>query len=223
MKTENNLNKVKTLIFGMNKTTLMIIVIALTILPLVSASLGTFKQFDCLDIKTIQNTTSVNLSTLSYPNGIVAVSNQPMTNLNGKTWNYTFCDTIYLGQYNYDYYDADGNVFVNSFDVTIDGQEPNTGMYTVIMFTIFSIILLMIGFLFDNYIFSFLSGMSFTITGVYAMINGFSTFDTNFPRMMAVLILGMGLILMIASAISLMKEYSSDEDLASQNEEVWDI
>lgn len=97
--------------------TLMIIGIFLFSLAFVSANLGTYTQGECVDIKTILNTSSVTLSTLSYPNGNIAVSNKVMTNIAGKTFNYTYCSTNFIGTYNYDYYDASGNVYVNSFEI----------------------------------------------------------------------------------------------------------
>jgi hypothetical protein len=86
-----------------------------------SASLGTFKQYDCVNIKTILNTSAVTLSTLNYPNNSLIVSGQPMTAL-GKTFNYTTCATSALGTYTYDYNDTQGNVYVNDFMITPNGQ-----------------------------------------------------------------------------------------------------
>ena len=112
-----------------NKIYLMIFV-SLMMIAFASATLGTFKQGDCVDIKTILNTSVVTLSTLSYPNGSIAVSNQNMTHLAGMTFNYTFCSTNVSGIYIYDYFDVGGNIYVNDFEVTYGGESLTiqTGM-----------------------------------------------------------------------------------------------
>ncbi len=92
-----------------------------------SASLGNFQQRDCVEIKTILNSTSVNISTISYPNSSVAVSNQIMTQIGATTFNFTFCDTATIGNYIYDYVDDEGNFFVNDFTITKNGFDISTG------------------------------------------------------------------------------------------------
>lgn len=94
-------------------------------LTFISAGLGTFEQGECVDIKTILNSSSVTLSTLSYPNGSIGISEETMTNVAGKTFNYTFCNTREIGKYNYDYYDANGEVYVNSFEITTNEISSN--------------------------------------------------------------------------------------------------
>ena len=111
---------------SMKRLNIFLIMLTLLTIPLISANLGTFKQGDCVDVKTILNTTSVTLSTLNYPNGTIAVSEQDMTNVAGLTWNYTYCETDTLGTYNYDYYDADNNVYVNSFEISPSGATQTT-------------------------------------------------------------------------------------------------
>jgi len=106
-------------------------------ISMASASLGTFDDGSCVDIKTILNATTVNLSTISYPNGTVAVSNKIMSK-NGKTFNYTFCYTQEVGGYIYDYFDDSGNTFVNSFEITRTGKtltsQKTTGYIILFIF-----------------------------------------------------------------------------------------
>ncbi len=92
----------------------------------VEARLGEFPARDCVNIKTILNTTTVNISTISYPNSSTAVSNQEMDK-DGQTFNFTFCDTETIGVYVYDYFDAEGQVFVNDFLITPLGNSLDTG------------------------------------------------------------------------------------------------
>lgn len=109
------------------KAVLMIIVLFIVLFSVISvdARLGNFRRRACVDIKTILNTSAVNLSTLNYPNTSVAVFNQTMGK-SGQTFNYTFCDTETLGVYGYDYMDQEGNVFVNDFIITPDGNQVGT-------------------------------------------------------------------------------------------------
>jgi len=100
---------------------IVLIVFSLLLMPILSASLGSFKLGECVDIKTILNTSYVNLSTLNYPSSNIIISNQIMQNIAGKTFNYTTCNTTELGVYNYDYFDAEGNTYVNSFEITPSG------------------------------------------------------------------------------------------------------
>lgn len=121
--------------------TIFAVMILSIVLPTTSASLGTYKMGSCVDIKTILNTTAVNISTISYPNSSVIVSNQPM-DMNDYTFNYTFCNTSAIGNYIYSYVDAEGNVYVNDFMITPTGDVPSSSRS--ITYIILSIILFVI-------------------------------------------------------------------------------
>jgi len=117
---------------------LILILMGLFLISLVSGGLGTFKQDGCVDIKTILNTSAVNISTINYPNSTIAVSNKAMTK-NGLTFNYTYCNTNALGVYIYDYFDEDGNVYVNDFEITGNGRENPSGSVSVLFIILFII------------------------------------------------------------------------------------
>jgi hypothetical protein len=121
------------------------LIILLLFMNIVSASLGVFKQNDCVNIRTILNTSSVNISTISYPNSSLAVSNQEMTK-NALTFNYTFCNTKDLGNYIYDYFDAEGNVYVNDFKITLTGTEQTSAQATGSLGFLILMIFLMVFF-----------------------------------------------------------------------------
>ena len=111
------------------KTKLTFLIVGFMILfslALVDARLGSFERRTCVDIKTVLNTSSVNISTINYPNLTTVISNQEMTKV-GSTFNFTFCDTVILGIYIYDYFDAEGNTFVNDFIISNDGNVIGTG------------------------------------------------------------------------------------------------
>ena len=117
---------------------LLFILIGLFLISFTSASLGTFKQGDCVDIKTILNTSAVTISSLNYPNTSNILGITSMTK-KGLTFNYTFCNTTTLGTYTYSYNDSEGNVYVNDFMI---GTDLTTG--TSIIYVGFIIILLFI-------------------------------------------------------------------------------
>jgi hypothetical protein len=123
----------------------IVAVVMCFLLPLCSASLGTFKQNDCVQIRTILNTSSVNISTINYPNSTLAITNQEMTKIS-STFNYSFCNTSYLGTYIYDYFDSEGNVYVNDFIITNTGNELNTSNSMIIIVTIVILIIILIIF-----------------------------------------------------------------------------
>ena len=182
---------------------LLAIILAGTILPLASASLGTYQQNSCVDIKTILNTTAANISSLSWPNSTAIITNRVM-NKTGYTFNYTFCSTRVEGTYVYDYVDAIGNVYVNNFIVTPTGDTTSNTFFVV--FCIISVVLLLLAYVFKNTVFAFLSGLAFLVTGVYTMINGFGDVTTTYTYIVAVIIIGLGAILAITSALDFMDE-----------------
>jgi len=136
----------------MNKKLLLGFILGIFLISFISASLGSFDKNECVNIKTILNTSSVTLSTLSYPNGTVVLSEKVMTNAFGNTWNYTFCNTSDFGTYIYDYYDDSGNVYVNDFIIAPAYELTNSivlfyiGTLAVLCF-FFVLCLLFIGYL----------------------------------------------------------------------------
>ena len=117
------------------KKLIYLVLLCLVLLPLVSASLGEFKQNECVNIKTILNTSAVTISSLSYPNYTTALD---ITNMEkrGLTFNYTFCNTSTYGNYVYDYNDTEGNVYENDFKIGY------TLSLSIAVFSIFILIIL---------------------------------------------------------------------------------
>ncbi len=107
------------------KKILIAIIFGIVLLSLISANLGTFKINTCVPVKTVLNSSLVNISTLAYPNGSIALTDVNMTKTGLYTFIHSFCNTTELGTYIYDYYDEKGNVYANSFDITYTGFELN--------------------------------------------------------------------------------------------------
>ena len=117
------------------KRILLFIILGIFLISLTSAFLGIYKQGENISVRGNLNATSVNAS-IYYPNSSLAVDNQPMTQLKGEIWNYSFSSTDTLGVYIYDYCDQNGkNCKENNFEVTSTGTElttPKAIIYSVL-------------------------------------------------------------------------------------------
>lgn len=125
---------------------------ALCLLSLnVNADLGTFQQGQCVEVRTILNTSAVNISTITYPNSTLALSNVAMTKT-GLSFNYSFCNTNTTGTYLYDYFDAESNTYSNSFTINpsgIDSTLARSGALNRAIWIIFALsVLFFTAFLF---------------------------------------------------------------------------
>lgn len=149
------------LIFGL--------ILGIFLLVSVSATLPPVKQFDCIQIKTISNATQVNLSSITFPNETSRYLNVVMTK-NAKTFNYTFCDTSQIGNYIYDYFDNEGNTYVNDFNVTPDGFINNIGLYIIILILTLGIVLL--GYYVEDYWVLILGSFGLILFGLYILFYG---------------------------------------------------
>ena len=129
-----------------NRNIYLVLVLTLLLINLSSASLGSFKQNECVNIRTILNTTAVNISTISSSTTLY-ISNEAMTK-SGLTFNYTFCNTSDPGTYIYDYFDTEGNVYVNDFTITPSGFEINSGQSIGLFGSLILIILIGLMFFF---------------------------------------------------------------------------
>jgi hypothetical protein len=199
-----NVYKVKKNNNLMQTKLISLIILSIFLVSFVSANLGTYKQGDCVNIKTILNSSSVNISTISYPNSIVVISNQIMTK-QGQTFNYTFCNTSNLGTYIYDYFDSNGDVYVNSFDVTPSGFTDTLGFYFVLLLILGGVIVL--GFAIKEGWFVVIGGMGLMILGIYSVINGIAGFKDMFMTYaVSVFFVGVGAYLSFKSAIEMVEE-----------------
>ena len=100
---------------------IMCLLIGIFLISMASATLPPVKQNDCVNIRTILNTTATNISMMTYPNETTVYLETAMTRQGLKTFNYTWCGTDLIGTYDYSYYDNEGNVYENDFDVTKSG------------------------------------------------------------------------------------------------------
>jgi hypothetical protein len=119
-----------------------------------SAGLGTSKQNDCVSIVVQSNCSSVILNQVtSTSSGNMFFINTSMQHLSGQDFNYTFCNTSYLGEYDYswneDCVDCSGGLCGNKFEITPSGNTLSTGesiIYLISTFMIF-LLLMILGYL----------------------------------------------------------------------------
>lgn len=170
---------------------------------IVSADLGTFAQGDCVNIRTILNTTSANLSTVSSQSQTYDL-NAAMTNLVGKTFNYTFCDTLDLGLYTYDYFDAEGNVYVNGFTITPAGNASNVWYF--IFITVLFYFIAIFGFVKKIGVMSSLGGLGMLALGVYFANGGLDIYRDTITLWVSYLTIGLGGYFALAPVVDVIAE-----------------
>lgn len=126
------------------KLQFIIFLFLIIMMPLSSAFLGYIETDECIQLTTISNSSTMTLSTVSPPGSLI-ILDVPMEK-NGKTFNYSFCDTNVTGRYNYDFYNAEDEFFVNDFFVNPLGREFDDGQSNISLGILFGA--LVVGFLF---------------------------------------------------------------------------
>jgi hypothetical protein len=184
---------------------MLVMLLGMFLLSFTSASLGTFKQNDCVDIKTILNISAVTISSLNYPNSSTALNIIEMDK-NGLTFNYTFCNTLLVGTYNYDYNDTEGNVYVNSFDVTPSGESGSSNQIFFILFFVVAYGIGFFGFFGKNMLISFLGGIAMIFLGIYTSTNGIIIYKDAFTSALSNITLGIGFIFMLLPIVEYLQE-----------------
>lgn len=129
----------------MKNKLMLIMLLGLFLISFTSASLGAYSPNECVNIKTILNTSAVTISSLNYPNSSTALGITEMEK-NGLTFNYTFCDTSTYGTYNYDYNDSEGNVYVNDFIIG-KAQTTSQGIGSMVFLGLMLILMIVFGFI----------------------------------------------------------------------------
>jgi hypothetical protein len=212
----NNLTKGSTIFLAM--------LLVLTLLPFVTAEmqhLPTQKQYSCFEIQqTCSNCTYVTLEYITYPapNSTVAYINTNMTQ-QGNGYNYTFCETDTTGVYIISTCgDVDGILTCVNYDLEVTSTGDSSSNTFFIIFLILSFALLLVAFIFKNTVFAFFSGLFFLVSGVYTMINGFANITSTYTYIIAIVLIGVGAILSITSALDFMDEnYGGDDSSVEED------
>ena len=111
-------------------------------------SLGTLKQGECVEIKqACASCTYTNISSVSYPNSSIALSNVVMTDSGNGGWNYTFCNTNDLGRYDIigkGDKDSIETSFATYFKINSSGTESSIDKALIYLGSLFILIFLFI-------------------------------------------------------------------------------
>lgn len=189
-----------------NKNIYLTIFIGIILIGLASSSLGIFNQNECVSIRVLSNYSEVNISTITLGN-TTSLLNSPMTNLAGQTFNYTYCDTSKPGQYVFDWYPCEDLSCVNDFTIGANLTLP-------IFLLIFSLVVLIVGFIFKLPPAGFFSGILFSITGIYIMIYGLGAVANLYTQIFSFIILAFGLLITFFAVLSMF-----GDSLGSKEEE----
>ena len=128
----------------------IVMIMFIFVISFTSANLGTIAQNECMNIRVLANCSSVNLSEVSNKEETFVI-NQPMTNIGGQTFNYSFCNTSTIGTYTFSWdntcVDCSTYNCGNSFEVTYDGnllRIENSILYLGLIFILIFLFLLII-------------------------------------------------------------------------------
>ena len=183
---------------------LFLFVIALVIVPLASAetTIGTYKQFKCVNlIQICSNCTYNNISSISYPDSTVALSGKGMQKT-GTFYNYTFCDTTKVGTYIVNGFgDLDGTISVWNYnlEVTPTGEISRIGFFVLIFLLAYTILL--VGIFTRNIPVTILGGFATTVLGLYTLNNGIDVYRNFATEALSILTLSFGGFWMVKAAM----------------------
>lgn len=142
--------------------------------------------------------------TITDPDANLLTLNAPMTR-NDTIFNYTFGETATLGLY-------DMNVFCENttfsgteqytIEITTTGRETNLMM--IIGSLLAGLILFSLSLIIKNRAVGFMSGVLFTISGLYVTIYGFGNVTGLYTQAIAITSLGLGLMIMLVAGVGWM-------------------
>lgn len=210
----------------MKTITPIIMIMTLFLVGIVSSelqTLGVFKQSEAINL--VQNclTSSYsNITRIVYPNGTFALNSQTLMTKNGDDYSYAFSNTGTLGQYIvYGSCDESGTKinWVYDFSVTATGGLENNSIIFLFLILIAASILV-ISFIFKNYVFATISGFALMGAGMYGMIYGFADITSLYTRMISYIIIGLGMIIAVTSGFELASEtYGSDSGYKGEDDD----
>jgi len=182
------------------KKIILLIVIGMFLLTLVSAmsTLGTVKQYDCIDLyQSCPSCTYVNLTAMKYPNTTIDIMDLEMTKA-GTEYNYTFCNTDTTGEY---FYTVKGDKNGVETSETISFEVTPLGKVGVLIFlSIFAFAFIGLGIGFKLPPLGFIGAVLLILAGMYVLIYGLYDVANLYTRGIAIALLGLGFIFIISSA-----------------------
>jgi hypothetical protein len=186
---------------------ILVIIAILMLSPLILASqetLGTFKSGECINLRqSCGNCSYSNISQVLYPDSSIALDDVQMEK-NNDNYNYTFCTTTQNGEYVVvGISDVDGTKtsWAYNFFVTPTGVVENSIFNNSVVIIILLIALILLGMagLMHSYPIFFMSGVMWSVAGVYTMIYGFNSYTDDYTRAIAIVFIAIGTIFMVTS------------------------
>lgn len=206
----------------MNKILLLMLILVMGFAtPAIALeTLGGFDQYEPVRIAQVcKDASYVNISSIALPNSTVIYSNIEMTSAGSGEFYFDFFNTSELGRYDVrGISDGCDYTFATYFTITpTGGLESSTWIFLILLFVAVGILLL--SFLFKNYIFSIVAGFALATAGVYGMIYGFADITSTYTRMISYIIIGLGMIIIVTSALELMNEMYGEDVQGNYNTE----
>lgn len=160
-------------------------------------SQGTFPQYEEVRIAQVcDDATYITISSITYPNSTVAISGVNMTSAGSGEYYYSFNLTDDYGRYDVrGISDGCENTFATYFEITPFGK-----LGVLIFLVVLAFVFLGFGMVLKIPPLGFIGSVLLILGGMYTMIYGISDVANLYTRGVAISLLGLGLILMLASA-----------------------
>jgi hypothetical protein len=159
-------------------------------------------------IQTCSDATYVTLSGILLPDQTFITINVNMTNVAIGVYEYNFSNNSQLGRYDaMGITDGCDKDWMFSYNVSSTGRD--TTIILVIFALIFSLVILILAFIFKSPPLAFLSGILFAIAGIYLMIYGLGDVADFYTQAIAITSIAIGWIVMV---MGLMSYFDDDED-----------
>ncbi len=152
----------------------------------------TYQQNQNIDLKVsclnVNCSEQINI-TITYPNSSTAINNQETTLGSGYV-NYTFSETLTLGEYTY----FTNNGFEDSFLITPSGQSGTDNIVFYVLVIIIIIGINLIAFFGKNIPLTILTGMIAMFLGIYLISGGIIVYRDELTNYISYVIVGIGAI-----------------------------
>lgn len=146
--------------------------------------------------------------TVTYPNNTAVFTESPATNNDNGIFNITIISSQSneLGEYDWVAFCCDSNKCAagyGSFEVTSTGNSKGFTIFLVLIIS--AVITFLLYYITEFDFLVFFSGIFFILGGIYSMIYGIESFTNLYSRGIAGILLGIGLIFIVASIYNLSK------------------
>ena len=183
--------------------------LSITVVSAEIENLGTFKQYDCIELfQSCSNCSFSNLTSVTYPNGTKDPINILMTK-SGLEYNYTYCKTTTLGDYIINgFSDADGENTVWAYNMSISPSGTNNLSFYIIILCISGVVIIFGFFIKDAWI-TILGTFGLYFVGLYTLINGIAGIrNTTYTMAISIILLGLAGYISINSALEVIEDYT---------------